>query len=202
MVEDSEDKVTRREFLYPVTAGMGAAAVGLGGWTILRAAGPTRTVSPSLSVDLTAIPEGGEITVIFQREPFLIRHRTAQEIAAAESGDSAIVIDPLARNANLDPEAPATDRNRRATPDGRFAVYSKVCTHMGCVVIGNRAGAFGGSFCPCHGANYDAAGRIRTGPAPRNLPIPAFSIRDGTILELQPREWVTDLVIDRLIRGE
>lgn len=48
-----------------------------------------------------------------------------------------------------------------------------VCTHLGCVPIG-EAGDFGGWFCPCHGSHYDISGRIRKGPAPLNLEVPAY----------------------------
>ena len=48
-----------------------------------------------------------------------------------------------------------------------------VCTHLGCVPIG-EAGDFGGWFCPCHGSHYDISGRIRKGPAPLNLEIPEY----------------------------
>ena len=43
-----------------------------------------------------------------------------------------------------------------------------VCTHLGCVPLGQE-GEYGGWFCPCHGSHYDTAGRIRKGPAPENL---------------------------------
>jgi len=54
-----------------------------------------------------------------------------------------------------------------------FLCYTGVCTHLGCVPIG-EAGDFGGWFCPCHGSHYDISGRIRKGPAPLNLEIPEY----------------------------
>jgi ubiquinol-cytochrome c reductase iron-sulfur subunit len=59
-----------------------------------------------------------------------------------------------------------------------------VCTHLGCVPIGNGSGEFGGWFCPCHGSHYDAAGRIRKGPAPRNLDVPVAEFVDETTIKL------------------
>jgi ubiquinol-cytochrome c reductase iron-sulfur subunit len=57
-----------------------------------------------------------------------------------------------------------------------------VCTHLGCVPIG-EAGDFGGWFCPCHGSHYDISGRIRKGPAPLNLEIPAYDFpEDGKVV--------------------
>lgn len=49
-----------------------------------------------------------------------------------------------------------------------------VCTHLGCVPIG-EAGEYGGWFCPCHGSHYDISGRARKGPAPVNLEVPQYS---------------------------
>ena len=57
-----------------------------------------------------------------------------------------------------------------------------VCTHLGCVPIG-EAGDFGGWFCPCHGSHYDISGRIRKGPAPLNLEIPNYEFpEDGKLV--------------------
>lgn len=54
----------------------------------------------------------------------------------------------------------------------RFS-YAGVCTHLGCVPIG-EAGEYGGWFCPCHGSHYDISGRARKGPAPLNLEVPLY----------------------------
>lgn len=59
-----------------------------------------------------------------------------------------------------------------------------VCTHLGCVPVGDGSGDFGGWFCPCHGSHYDTAGRIRKGPAPENLHIPEMHLSDDLILTL------------------
>ncbi|MEA5471556.1 FAD-dependent oxidoreductase [Spirulina sp. 06S082] len=45
-------------------------------------------------------------------------------------------------------------------------VLSLTCTHQGCSV---RKQADGGFLCPCHGAKYDAAGKVLQGPAKRDL---------------------------------
>jgi len=43
--------------------------------------------------------------------------------------------------------------------------------------LGER-GDFDGWFCPCHGSHYDTSGRIRKGPAPKNLLVPDY-VFDG-----------------------
>ena len=63
-----------------------------------------------------------------------------------------------------------------------------VCTHLGCVPLGTAAtdtrGEFGGWFCPCHGSHYDTSGRIRKGPAPANLPVPAYEFLTDTTVRI------------------
>ncbi len=66
---------------------------------------------------------------------------------------------------------------------GEWLVMMGVCTHLGCVPLGD-AGDFDGWFCPCHGSHYDIAGRIRRGPAPRNLPVPPAAFIDDTTIRL------------------
>ena len=80
-------------------------------------------------------------------------------------------------------DAPATLENRLADPSRDFLVMNGVCTHLGCVPVG-EAGDFGGWFCPCHGSHYDTAGRIRQGPAPTNLPIPRVTFTDDDTIRL------------------
>jgi ubiquinol-cytochrome c reductase iron-sulfur subunit len=87
----------------------------------------------------------------------------------------------MGRNANVS-GADADDKNRTLDEKGEWLVMMGVCTHLGCVPLGNGAGDFGGWFCTCHGSHYDTAGRIRKGPAPENLPVPlAIFINDTTI---------------------
>ncbi|RCL83222.1 MAG: ubiquinol-cytochrome c reductase iron-sulfur subunit, partial [PS1 clade bacterium] len=88
-----------------------------------------------------------------------IRRRTQDEIRDAKN----VSLDALP-----DPEA---DKSRAKNPE--WLVMVGVCTHLGCVPLG-QAGEFNGWFCPCHGSHYDTSGRIRKGPAPKNLEIPPY----------------------------
>jgi ubiquinol-cytochrome c reductase iron-sulfur subunit len=119
-----------------------------------------------------------------------IRRRTPEEIASASAVDVAELPDADARNANLPAGSPATDPNRALVPPGvegegaeEWLVMVGVCTHLGCVPLGN-AGDFGGWFCPCHGSHYDTAGRIRRGPAPRNLDVPVAKFETESTIRL------------------
>jgi ubiquinol-cytochrome c reductase iron-sulfur subunit len=112
-----------------------------------------------------------------------IRRRTEEEIAKARDVEMSELPDPGAENANIAAGAPATDENRAMAGKEDWLVMMGVCTHLGCVPLGD-AGDFGGWFCPCHGSHYDTAGRIRKGPAPRNLPVPIAEFVDETTIKL------------------
>ena len=58
-----------------------------------------------------------------------------------------------------------------------------VCTHLGCVPLGDK-GDYDGWFCPCHGSHYDTSGRIRKGPAPTNMPIPKYEFVDNNTIKI------------------
>jgi len=93
------------------------------------------------------------------------------------------LVDPSAENANK-PDADASDVNRALDDAGEWLVMIGVCTHLGCVPLGNGLGEFGGWFCPCHGSHYDSSGRIRKGPAPLNLPIPPYAFSADTKIRI------------------
>jgi ubiquinol-cytochrome c reductase iron-sulfur subunit len=181
----AEPEGTRRDFLYVATGAAGAIAAGAAIWPLVNQMNPSADVQAlaSIQVDLSTVQEGTQLTVKFLGKPVFIRRRTADEIAAAREEPVAELPDPLARNANLQPDAPATDENRALSETGEWLVMTGVCTHLGCVPIG-EAGDFGGWFCPCHGSHYDTAGRIRRGPAPENLPIPVASFVSDTVIQL------------------
>jgi len=144
----------------------------------------------SIPVDVSSVEPGTQLTVLWQGKPVFIRHRTGAEIQDAMSEDEAVADfpDSLARNSNLDDTAMATDANRvipspEGEAPGAWIVQMGVCTHLGCVPLGD-AGDFGGWFCPCHGSHYDLSGRIRKGPAPENLPIPPVQWLDDATIQL------------------
>ena len=176
---------TRRDFLYYATAGAGAIAAGAAGWTLINQMNPSADVQAlsSIQVDVSGVAEGTQLTVKWLGKPVFIRHRSAADIERARADDTAALIDPDAENANK-PGEPALDQNRTLDEAGEWLVMIGVCTHLGCVPIGDGAGDFGGWFCPCHGSHYDTAGRIRKGPAPQNLHIPVAAFVDETTIQL------------------
>lgn len=185
-----EPATTRRDFLYYATAGAGTVVAGAAVWPLVNQMNPTADVEAlsSIRVDVAGVSEGTQLTVMWLGKPVFIRRRTAAEIEEANAVDVNALPDPLARNANLEGEAPAIDANRALAQPGsdnaeEWLVMMGVCTHLGCVPLGN-AGDFDGWFCPCHGSHYDTAGRIRRGPAPTNLPVPVAAFDGETTIVL------------------
>jgi len=176
---------TRRDFLYYATAGAAVVATGAAVWPLINQMNPSADVRglSSIFVDVSAVEVGTQLTVKWRGKPVFIRRRTPEEIEAGRAVPLSDLVDTSAENANK-PGAEATDQNRTMDEAGEWLVMIGVCTHLGCVPIGNASGDFGGWFCPCHGSHYDTAGRIRKGPAPRNLNIPLTAFTDETTIKL------------------
>ena len=125
-------------------------------------------------VDIAPVQAGQAITVLWRGKPVFIRHRTGQEISEAEAVDVATLRDKQ------------TDHERVQKADWLIAIG--VCTHLGCIPLGQKTGEpkgdYGGWFCPCHGSHYDTSGRIRKGPAPKNLEIPTYSFVSDTLIRI------------------
>ena len=174
---------TRRDFLFVATGAAGGIATAAAVWPLINQMNPSADVQAlaAIQVDVSAVEVGSQLTIKFLGKPVFIRRRTPEEIAAARDTPLSDLPDQLARNANLPSDAPATDADRAMDEAGEWLLMTGVCTHLGCVPIG-EAGDYGGWFCPCHGSHYDTSGRIRKGPAPENLHIPLRSfVSDGVI---------------------
>lgn len=186
MSQTDDHEGTRRDFLYYATAGAGVVATGAAVWPLINQMNPSLDVQAlsSIRVDVSGISEGSQLTVKWLGKPVFIRYRTQDEIDAANAEDVSALPDPLARNENLDGNAPAIDGNRTLDEDEKWLVMMGVCTHLGCVPLGDGAGDYGGWYCPCHGSHYDTAGRIRRGPAPENLPVPVAQFVDDSTIQL------------------
>ncbi len=155
---------TRRDFLYLATAALGTVGVASFAWPLIYSMAPSAEVLAlsTTEFDLSPIEVGQSVTIVWRGSPVFIRRRTAEEIKVA-------VDTPLE-----DLKDPEADSERVQSPE--WLIMVGVCTHLGCVPLGQKAGDpkgdYGGWFCPCHGSHYDTSGRIRKGPAPKNLPVP------------------------------
>lgn len=189
MSQAEDEHGTRRDFLYVTTAAAGAVTVGAAVWPLVNQMNPSADVQAQSSIDVATgeLEPGSQLTVKWLGKPVFVRRRTEAEIAEAVAVPMADLPDKDARNANLG-DGPADDQNRTIPPfegedTGEWLVMIGVCTHLGCVPLGD-AGDFGGWFCPCHGSHYDTSGRIRKGPAPENLPVPVAAFTSADVIKL------------------
>jgi ubiquinol-cytochrome c reductase iron-sulfur subunit len=143
--------------------GVGAASLAIPFITSMNPGKDTLALA-STEIDLSPLKEGQSLTIIWRVKPVFIKHRTPAEIEQAKNVALADLKDA------------EEDSNR--VQDNKWLVVLGVCTHLGCVPLGQKTtdvkGDFGGWFCPCHGSHYDTSGRIRKGPAPKNLPVPPY----------------------------
>lgn len=123
--------------------------------------------SANLEVDLNKIPEGKSVIVTWNSKPVFVRHRSETEMKQQLAMDVSGLRDPT------------SDIDR--FHDMKWQVMLGVCTHLGCVPIADK-GDYGGFYCPCHGSHYDIAGRIRKGPAPRNLDVPPYKVMGESLI--------------------
>ncbi len=169
-----EDKGgTRRDFMYIAVGGMGAVGTLAAAWPFVHQMNPSKDVLAlsSIEIDISGIEEGQSIKVKWRGKPVFIRHRTPAEIETARS----VKLEDLP-----DPE---TDEARITKGKDKWLILVGVCTHFGCIPLGQQ-GEFDGWFCPCHGSHYDTSGRIRKGPAPKNLEVPDYVFLDDTTVKI------------------
>jgi ubiquinol-cytochrome c reductase iron-sulfur subunit len=169
---------TRRDFLYVATGAFAAIGVGAAVWPLIDQMNPDASVLAlaSIELDIGTVPVGQEITVKWRGKPVFVRHRTEEEIKAAEAVDITTLIDPQTDDARL-----------MTGVDGKlekqWLILIGICTHLGCVPLAYK-GEYDGYFCPCHGSVYDTSGRIRHGPAPLNLAVPPYEFVSATKIKI------------------
>ena len=173
-VVDQEQKgetTQRRDFLFTASYALGAVGVGAAVWPLIDQMTPDASVKAlsTTEVDISNVSLGKTITVLWRGKPVFIRKRTQKEINEAQN----IKLEDL--------KDPQKDQDR--VKKAEWLVMVGVCTHLGCVPLGNK-GDFDGWFCPCHGSHYDTSGRVRKGPAPTNLEIPKYEFIDNNTIKI------------------
>nr|WP_321443787.1 ubiquinol-cytochrome c reductase iron-sulfur subunit [uncultured Cohaesibacter sp.] len=173
MATSDKAEHTRRDFLYIATGAFGAVGAAALAWPFIDQMNPDASALAlaSIEVDISSLEEGQSIVAKWRGKPIFIRYRTQAEIDAANAVDVATLRDPQ------------TDLQRTKPGKEAWLVQIGICTHLGCVPIG-EAGDYDGWFCPCHGSHYDTAGRIRKGPAPLNLEIPPYEFLSDTVVKI------------------
>jgi ubiquinol-cytochrome c reductase iron-sulfur subunit len=169
---------TKRDFLKLVAGATVAVGVGAIAWPLIDSMNPAADALAlsSTEVDLTPIAPGQAITVLWRGKPMFVRHRTPEEIKAAQEVKLSDLIDPQ------------RDSDRVKKGHEQWLVVVGICTHLGCIPLGNKPtdprGEWGGWFCPCHGSQYDTSGRVRHGPAPLNLALAPYAFETDTKVKI------------------
>jgi len=166
-----QKKTKRRDFIFSASYALGAVGVGVAVWPLIDQMNPDASVKAlsSTEVDVSEVSPGQSITVLWRGKPVFIKRRTEREISKARDVDLKELKDP------------EKDEDRTKNPE--WLVMLGVCTHLGCVPLGDK-GEYGGWFCPCHGSHYDTSGRIRKGPAPTNMEVPKYEFVNSNTIKI------------------
>ena len=170
---NNKNKTKRRDFLFTATYTIGAVGVAAAVWPLVDQMNPDSSVKAlsTTEVDISSLELGKSITVLWRGKPIFIKRRTSEEIQEA-------------RSVNLkDLPDPQRDEDRVQDGKNEWLVMVGVCTHLGCVPLKDK-GDFNGWFCPCHGSHYDISGRVRKGPAPKNMEIPKYEFIDNNTIKI------------------
>jgi ubiquinol-cytochrome c reductase iron-sulfur subunit len=170
---------TRRDFIFIASGAVASVGAAATVWPFVDQMNPaadTRALATT-ELDISAIELGQQVKVMWQGKPVFVRHRTPAEIAAARRDDYADLKDP-----QRDAERIEQDNGQPGRPE--WLVLQANCTHLGCVPTFVEGSSYGGWFCPCHGSDYDTSGRIRRGPAPKNLPAAPYVFLTDTSIRI------------------
>ncbi len=175
---DAPDGVRRRDFIHIAAV----SAAGIGGLAVViplvsqMSASRDVLAESTTEVDISSLEPGQAIKAVFRKQPVFVRSLTEPEIAAAKDVPLSSLRDP------------ETLAERTIEGHQNLLVTMGVCTHLGCVPLGagegENQGEYGGYFCPCHGSQFDTAGRIRKGPAPTNLVVPEYAFQSDTLIQI------------------
>jgi ubiquinol-cytochrome c reductase iron-sulfur subunit len=169
---------TRRDFLYIATGTVGAVGAAAALVPLIAQMNPdasTIAAGAPIEVDLGPIAEGQVIKVFWRGKPIFISHRTKKEIDEAQKVNVSSLPDPQ------------PDSARVKQGHDQWLVVIGICTHLGCIPLAHQ-GNYDGWFCPCHGSQYDTSGRIRQGPAPKNLFLPPYKFLTDSRIRIGEEE--------------
>jgi ubiquinol-cytochrome c reductase iron-sulfur subunit len=177
----------RRQLLVATSAAGGVAAVATAVPFVasLTPSERAKAAGAPVEADIGKLAPGEMMTVEWRGKPVWILRRTPEMIASLDKTEG-LVSDP-ASDKKMQPEY-AKNKHRSVNPE--YLVAVGICTHLGCsptdkFKVGLESGMGtdwpGGFLCPCHGSQFDLAGRVyKSMPAPDNLEIPPYKFLADT----------------------
>lgn len=162
-----------------------------------------------VEVDVSKLKKGQIMTIIWQKKPVWVLHRTEDQLATLPKMDNQLK-DPKSKQdqqPKLMKEETAWEKHPRARSiQPRYLVVVALCTHLQCIPdYRPKPGSLypswlGGFHCPCHGSHYDLAARVIKGsPAPMNLPVPPYFYKSDTLIRIgemkggKEKSWTPDI---------
>jgi len=186
-------EATRRDFLYIATAMVGAVGAASLLVPLVDQMNPdasTLAAGGPVDLDVSKIPEGGQVVVRWRQRPIFVFHRAKSTLDSMQKPQMvSLLSDP--NSEQLQQPSYADNWHRSVKPE--YGVLVGICTHLGCIPLfyPNPSATApvenwpGGYFCPCHGSKYDPAGRVFSGvPAPYNLPVPPYHFVNDTTIRI------------------
>jgi ubiquinol-cytochrome c reductase iron-sulfur subunit len=172
--------IDRRSFLFPTTAVVGAVGAIAAGWPLvdqMNTDARVRAAADIIDFDASPLGPAEQRQLRWRNFPvFVVRRTPAMLAAMQEPAFVAALGDPDSHMRQQPPYA----RNLYRSIDPIFAFLVGICTKCGCVPnysaetsVLNMAGGY---ICPCCASHYDPAGRVYSGIAQYNLPVPPHAI--------------------------
>ena len=173
--------VGRRDFLFLATGAASVVAAGGIVFPLVLSLGPNaaeKAAALPVEIDVSAIPEGGQIIVNWRGSPYFIRRLSKGDVAALRKIPEDVLIDPAELGVRL--AGAEQDGASTTTP---YTICSANCTHLGCIPAKVEEDGRGWA-CPCHGSVFDMAGRVLKGPAATNLPLPPYRFLSDAVVQI------------------
>jgi ubiquinol-cytochrome c reductase iron-sulfur subunit len=178
-VNESEHVIDekRRCFIRRATTavgGVGLAAAAVPFISYWLPSADTEAASAPIKIDISTLKPRGQLTIPWRGMPIWVIMRDPEMLGSLPKLDN-ILRDPLSEQ----DQQPNYCKNIHRSIKPEIYVAIGICTHLGCVPtyrpdVGSVSPNWlGGFYCPCHGSEYDLAGRVyKDVPAPLNLKIP------------------------------
>lgn len=182
---DEEDNIDwqKRKLLKAGACMLGSVGILAAMYPFIKSLEPTDdqlAAQGSVTVDISNLHQGEQITIAWQTKPVWIIRRSLAELTELTLANPDL-LDPN----SLQNQQPHFAQNAYRSLRPEILVLVGLCTHLGCIpnfvphahsIAPNWSGGF---LCPCHGSRYDLAGRVfKNMPAPLNLAVPPYHFLD------------------------